>query len=300
MRKGRPISGIILVDKPAGITSNRTLQRVRRLYQAKRAGHTGNLDEPATGMLPVCLGQATKCSGYLLDADKRYHAVCRLGIKTRTGDMTGEVLSEQPPPAVDRDTLLRTLRGFVGEIEQVPPMYSALKHQGQRLYKLARQGEEVPRKARKTRIHDIRLLSHGTDTLELDVHCAKGTYIRTLAEDIGVALGTDACVQDLRRTASGPFREEQMRSLDELEERSQEGLEALDALLLPPEAALPDWPEVRLIPQVADYFSHGQAVMVPHAPTHGLLRVHDQEGRMIAIGEVLEDGRVAPRRLLLP
>lgn len=299
-RTGRVVNGILLLDKPAGQTSNQALQRLRRLYQTRRAGHTGSLDKPATGLLIICFGQATKCSAYLLAADKTYHMFCRLGSRTTTGDASGEVLERVPVPALRRADIERLLRGFVGAIQQVPPMYSALKYKGQRLHQLARAGREVPRPARKVHIHAIRLLGHDDTGLELQVDCSKGAYMRTLAEDIGAALGCAAHVSWLRRLRCGPFRAEQMHDFAAMERAAAEGgAAALDALLLSPESALPDWPALHLLPQVANYFCQGQAVVVPGAPTEGMVRVHGADGAMIAIAEVQDDGRIAPRRLFL-
>ena len=299
---GRAVNGILLFDKPAGCTSNQSLQRLKHLYQAKSAGHTGSLDKPATGLLPICFGQATKCSSYLLDADKTYHMFCRLGARTTTGDASGEVLEQMAVPVLYQADIEEVLHRFTGTIEQVPPMYSALKYHGRRLHVLARAGQEVVRQARPVTIHTLRLLSHTPDTLELWVDCSKGTYMRALAEDIGSALGCGAYVQRLRRECCGPFQADAMYDFDTIAQLLRaKGQAAIDALLLPPESALPDdWPEVRLVAEVAAYFRQGQAVMVPGAPTEGFLRVHDAaSGMLIAIAEVQEDGRVAPRRILM-
>ena len=297
--RGRRIDGILPLDKPAGAGSNRALQQVKRLYQAAKAGHTGSLDELATGLLPICLGEATKVSGYLLDADKYYRATCRLGIKTNTGDAEGEIVSEQAVPALDRDTIEAALARFRGEISQVPPMHSALKHQGKRLYELARQGIEVERKPRTVTIYAIELINTGADSIEIDVHCSKGTYIRTLAEDIGGVLGCGAHISALRRLGAGPFSAEQMVTMEQLEATLEEGgLAAIDALLLPVDSALAGHPAVELTATLAYYLCQGQAVLVPNAPTSGLLRLYDDEARFLGIGEVLDDGRIGPRRLL--
>lgn len=299
-RQRRNISGILLLDKPSGISSNAALQQVKRLYNASKAGHTGSLDPLAGGMLPVCLGEATKIAGFLLDADKHYRAECRLGVTTTTADAEGEVLMEKPVPVLSPRTLEPVLDMFRGEIQQIPPMYSALKHQGQPLYKLARQGQEVERQARGVTIKRLTLVSFNDSLLELDIQCSKGTYIRTLAEDIGERLGCGAHLAALRRVSTAPFEAAAMVDLEQLGRASEQGMEALDAFLLPPDAALPDWPQVSMNPETALYFCRGQAVWIPQAPVEGLLRVYSCQGGQgfLGIGQVLEDGRIAPKRLI--
>lgn len=293
--RGRNVDGVLILDKPVGMTSNAALQRVKGLYRARKAGHTGSLDRMASGMLPLCFGEATKLSSFLLDADKHYQAVCRLGVETTTGDAAGEVVATHPVPALTRERLEEVLDGFRGEILQVPPMYSALKHKGQRLYELAYQGIEVEREPRTVTIHTLELLSLDGAEFAIRVVCSKGTYIRTLAQDIGSRLGCGAHVTALRRTGSGPFRETEMQPLDRLESLSPADL---DALLLPPDAVLRDAPAVHLAESVAWYVRQGQPVIVPRAPTQGVVRIYDEEGRFLGAGEVLDDGRIAPRRLL--
>lgn len=301
-RQGRNVSGILLLDKPEGMTSNEALQRVKRLYQAAKAGHTGSLDPLATGLLPLCLGGATKFSGFLLDADKRYRVRVRLGVTTTTGDAEGEVLATASAEGIDGAALRAALDRFLGPIEQLPPMYSAVKHQGQRLYKLARRGIEVERTPRTVEILAIELRELALPEFEMDVHCSKGTYVRTLAEDIGAALGCGAHVIGLRRTGVGPFVEGETRflTLPELAALAEagEGPGALDALLLPLESALGHWPAVRLSEDAAFYLRQGQAVLVPQAPTEGLVRLYDPSKRFIGVGEILDDGKVQPKRLL--
>jgi len=296
--KGRNVLGILLLDKPAGITSNAALQTVKRLFRARKAGHTGSLDPLATGMLPICFGEATKISGFLLDSDKRYRLSCRLGIKTATGDAEGEVIEERPVPALTEADVERALVPLRGTIEQLPPMYSALKHQGERLYKLARAGQEVARDTRTVTIHELVLLAMSADTLELEVKCSKGTYVRTLAEDLGEALGCGAHVSALRRLEVGPYREpDQMVTLDELRHLAEDGNTALDRLLLPLESALGDYPAVRLSADSAFYIRQGQAVQVPRAPTEGWVRLYREDDHFLGMGEIQDDGKVAPRRL---
>jgi tRNA pseudouridine55 synthase len=294
----RRVNGILLLDKPQGMTSNAALQVVKRLYQARKAGHTGSLDPLATGLLPLCFGEATKVSGFLLDADKRYRVVCKLGERTTTGDAEGEVVEQRPVEGVTEAGLRKTLEGFVGEIEQIPPMYSAVKHKGERLYKLARQGVEVEREARKIDIHSLELRDFSIPVFEIDVHCSKGTYVRTLVEDIGEQLGCGAHVTALRRLAVGPFDDSQMIDMAALEATAAEGMAALDKLLLPMESGLSQWPGVRLSGDAAFYLRQGQPVLVPQAPTEGWVRLYEGESRFLGMGEILDDGRVAPRRLM--
>ncbi len=300
--KGRKVSGIVLLDKPIGITSNRALQIVKRLYNASKAGHTGSLDPLATGLLPLCLGEATKVSGFLLDADKRYLATLKLGIKTRSADAEGEVIETRAVEHYSATEIESVLAHFIGVIEQVPPMHSALKVNGQPLYKLAHQGKEIERKPRRVSIYDIELLRHEGDEMDISVHCSKGTYIRTLAEDIGEQLGCGAHLSALRRTHSGPFDIADSVSLEQLQQIQQEeegSFEALDGLLVPAEKALDDWPTVNLTENAAYYLCRGQAVMVPKAPTEGLVRLFSEEKGFLGIGEILDDGRIKPQRLFL-
>jgi len=296
-RERRAVHGIVLLDKPVGITSNTALQRVKRLFNAAKAGHTGNLDAPASGLLPICLGEATKVTPYLLDADKEYVASIGFGTRTTTADAAGEVLETRPVPALGADAVDVVLRRFLGEIEQVPPMYSALKHQGERLYRLAAQGLTVDRRARTVTIHAIERVALGDSEMEIRVRCSKGTYIRTLAEDIGSALGTVAHLRALRRTRVAPFGIEGAHALEELERRARGGTRALDAVLLAMDLALPQLAAVQFSRDSAYYVRTGQAVRTAGAAA-GLLRMYDEEGRFMGIGERTDDGRVAPRRLV--
>jgi len=297
-RRGRDVTGILLLDKPIGVGSTEVLQRIKTIYSARKAGHTGSLDRLASGLLPICLGEATKISGFLLNADKRYLADFRLGVTTTTGDAEGEVVERREIPALDRERVLDVLDEFVGDIEQVPPMHSAIKHRGQRLYKLAHRGVVVEREPRAVTIHDLGLLDLADGKLSVEVRCSKGTYIRTLAEDVGERLGCGASVERLRRIGAGPFGADDMVTMSEIEERAESGMEALDALLLPVEAAVSHWPDVRLSEGVAYYLRRGQPVLVPHAPTEGWVRIYAGRGRFVGVGEVLDDGRIAPRRLV--
>ncbi len=296
--KGRNIHGVLLLDKPSGITSNDALQKVKRLFDARKAGHTGSLDKTATGLLPICFGEATKFSSHLLDADKQYRAICILGSETSTGDAAGEIINQFPVPDISEEQMEQVLAQFRGDIEQIPPMYSALKVNGQRLYKLAYQGLEVERAARPVSIKKLKLINRQAESFEIEVLCSKGTYIRTLAEDIGKKLGCGAHVGELRRTGSGPYTSAEMLDMQALEQLRQEGLEELDAKLLAVDTALLNLPAVILLESVAFYLCQGQAVTVPNAPTEGLLRLYDSEQRFLGLGEVLDDGRITPRRLI--
>lgn len=295
-RHGREVNGILLLDKVPGVTSNGALQDVKRLFQARKAGHTGSLDPLASGLLPICFGEATKLSGFLLNQDKRYEVLVRLGVTTSTADAEGEVLERRPVPPLDAAAVEAVLARFRGEIEQVPPMYSALKHQGQRLYELARQGVEVERAARPVTIHELRLLAMEADTLSISVHCSKGTYVRTLAEDIGAALGCGAHVGALRRTqVGGAYSVAEAKTVTQLQAMSDE--ERL-ACLLSVDHALQDMPSVSLGEELCFFLRKGQPVFVPKAPTSGWLRLYDKRGVLLGVGELLDDGKVAPRRLL--
>ncbi len=297
-KSARDISGILLLDKPAGISSNGVLQHVKRIYNASKAGHSGNLDVPATGLLPICLGEATKISAYLLDSSKTYRARCKLGVTTTTGDATGETLSNKTVPEISGSHIKQVINKFIGDIQQVPPMYSALKHKGKRLYELAYKGIEVERKARNITVHRIELLDLVNDEFEIEVFCTKGTYIRTLVEDIGQELGCGAHVLSLRRLGTGPFHESQMVTPSQLQKRAEQGFEQLDDLLLPMDIALIDFPEIHLSEDVAYYLCQGQAVMVPGLPESGRLRIYNNSNQFIGLGEVTEDGRIVPKRLI--
>lgn len=296
--KGRNISGIILLDKPVGITSNLALQKVKRLFDANKAGHTGSLDPLASGLLPVCLGEATKVSGYLLDSDKTYLGTIKLGERTNTADAEGEVIETRPVENIDESTVRDVLSRFFGEQTQVPPMHSAIKQNGQPLYKLAHQGIEVERKSRQITIFSIELLRYSGNELEISVHCSKGTYIRTLAEDIGEALGCGAHLSALRRIQTGPFDMQYIVTLAELEQLASEGFEAMDSLLLPMEEALSDWPAVNLSEHTAYYLRQGQPVQVPQAPSNGWVKIFAEDQQFLGIGQIQADGRVAPKRLI--
>ncbi len=297
-RRGRLVNGIVLLDKPAGLSSNHALQRVKRLFDAAKAGHTGSLDVPATGLLPVCLGEATKVSGFLLDADKTYLATGYLGVTTTTGDASGDVLEERTVTDINEERLLATLDKFKGPIEQVPPMFSALKHNGERLYKLAYQGIEVERKPRPIEIYELSLQAYSTREFTIRVRCSKGTYIRSLVQDIGAELGCGAHTTLLRRLQSGPFYEEQMLGLEQLQELAEDGMENLDKCLLSMDQALAHLPGIFLTKEQARHLCLGQAVQADGLPDTGLVRIYEQEGPFLGIGEARDDGLVAPKRLI--
>ncbi|HLT92412.1 MAG TPA: tRNA pseudouridine(55) synthase TruB [Woeseiaceae bacterium] len=295
-----PVHGLLLLNKPAGLTSNRALQKVKRLLGARKAGHTGALDPAATGMLPLCFGEATKIAAFLLEADKAYRVVARLGSATDTGDADGRVTETAPVPALGAAGWQRVLGQFVGEIEQVPPMYSALKKDGRRLYELARRGEEVERAARKVRIHDLRLLEAFGDRLVFRVRCSKGTYVRTLVEDLARAAGTVAHTAALHRESVGPFRPEDMIDLAEAERLAAEGPGPLRARLLPVDRGLAGWPEERLGAEAARRFLDGQAVLAGSPlPAPGPVRVYG-DGEFLGVGEIGPGGRLRPRRIIRP
>lgn len=296
----RDVSGIVLLDKQPGPTSNGVLQAVRRLFRARKAGHTGSLDPLASGLLPLCFGQATKISGMLLDADKTYRVTAQMGFATTTGDAEGEPLESCPVPALAADAVESVLARFRGAIEQVPPMYSALKRDGRRLYELARKGMEVERAPRQVVIHSLHCMVLEGPQLTLEVRCSKGTYVRTLVEDIAKALGTAGHVVALRRIQLGPFRDERLWTLGALEARLAEGGEpALDAVLLAPDAALPHWPAVRLGEAEQACIMQGQAVFVA-GPAAQRVRIYGPSGCFLGVGRMTaEGGRLAPERLML-
>lgn len=296
--RGRNVSGIVLLDKPLGLSSNKALQEVKSLFFARKAGHTGSLDPLATGLLALCFGEATKVSNFLFDANKHYRATGKLGEVTTTGDAEGEVVETRPVPELNVSMVEAALEPFKGEISQIPPMYSALKHKGEPLYKLARQGIEIEREARQVTIYSLSLVELTADSFTIEVECSRGTYIRTLIEDIGNALGCGAYVTALRRTGLGPFGEADMVTLDTLNAVYEEDKTQLKQFMLPTDSALSDWPAVNLTEDMAFYMRQGQPVVIAHAPTEGWVRLNVGEDRFLGVGQILDDGRVAPKRLL--
>jgi tRNA pseudouridine55 synthase len=306
-RKGRSVNGILLLDKPLGVSSNGALQKVKYLFFAAKAGHTGSLDPLATGVLPICLGEATKFTQFLLDADKHYRATFRFGIATASGDADGEILSENGAEDLTAKQVEAVLTEFRGDISQVPSMFSALKHQGQPLYKLAREGIEIEREARPVTIYSLEMTDFRPGEFpeaDVEIHCSKGTYIRTLAEDIGAQLGCGAYVSRLHRNAAGPFDEADTITVAELETlREEHQAEALDYLLKPMDAGIKHLMEVELSEDTAFYFRQGQPVMAPQvyrdSEEGDIVRVFEANGPFLGVAEVTDDGRVAPKRLVV-
>lgn len=302
-RRGRPVNGILVLDKPQGLSSNQALQTAKRLFFAAKAGHTGSLDPLATGVLPLCFGEATKFSQYLLDADKAYESSFVLGTTTDSGDAEGSVLETRDATAVTAADVESALAGFRGEIEQVPSMFSAIKKDGQPLYKLARKGIEVERESRRVVIHRLELRDFRpgpAPVVDIYLECSKGTYVRSIAEDLGEALGCGAYVSALRRTQAGPFGLEQSVTLEMLEVLKQnDELAKMDQLLMPADTAVKALPLVALSESAGFYMRQGQPVLVPNAPCNGMVRIALDSGEFLGVGEILDDGRVAPRRLVV-
>lgn len=290
----RALDGILLLDKPPGLSSNQALQRARHLFRAQKGGHTGALDPLATGLLPLCFGEATKVAGLLLGGHKAYRAGIALGVTTDTDDADGSVLRERPVPALTPEVVLDALGAFLGRIRQRPPIYSALKQGGEALYAKARRGEDIQVPEREVQVDAIELLGLAGHHLELAVTCGSGTYIRSIARDLGEALGCGGHVTALRRTWVDPFRTPRMHTLEALEALDEP---SRDALLLPVEAGLAHWPSLALEPEDARRLGLGQAVAVPGALPGPELNVTDLSGRSLGFGRVGEDGLLRPRRL---
>ncbi len=293
--------GIVVLDKALGGSSNHALQQVKRLFDANKAGHTGALDPLATGVLPLCLGEATKISQFLLDSDKAYRARIKLGVRTDTADSEGEVIATADAGAVTEAQIKNALTQFEGDIEQVPPMYSALKRDGQPLYKLAREGKTVEREPRAITVYSIELTDFDPQSqeLEIEVDCSKGTYIRTIADDLGQIIGCGAHIIALRRLKAGAFTLADSQSLEELEAAKQaDGFTAIDAMLMPMDKAIDTLPAVHLPAYTAQFLKQGQAVQVNKPPADGLLRLYEDE-EFLGIGIIDDDGKVAPKRLIV-
>jgi tRNA pseudouridine55 synthase len=296
-KRGLDIHGVILLDKPVGITSNRALQKVRGIFQARKAGHTGSLDPFATGMLPICLGEASKTAAFMLEAQKQYRATARLGEATTTGDVEGEVIQTCTVPDLDSDKLAQTLKQFEGEIEQVPPMYSALKHEGKPLYEYARAGIEIDRPSRAVTIHQLELVEWQAPKLVFDVRCSKGTYIRTLAEDIAKALGSCAHLIGLRRAWVEPFAEHSMVTLEQLQ-AARDNNSGLQDYLLPIDVGLVGWPRIDLDTDQHGKFKHGN-----HFPfsadglNAGKVRVYGPEGNVLGLADLSAEGILQPAKV---
>ncbi|MCU7799929.1 MAG: tRNA pseudouridine(55) synthase TruB [gamma proteobacterium symbiont of Lucinoma myriamae] len=323
-KKGRLVNGILVLDKPTGISSNGALQKVKRLYQAQKAGHTGSLDPLATGVLPICLGEATKVSHYLLDADKRYRAKCVLGSVTTTGDSDGDIIDTKPIPNLNKSQILDLLASFEGEQDQTPPMFSALKHNGRPLYEYARKGIEIERKSRRITLFEIKLLDFSTAKentdkpayIEIEVHCSKGTYIRTLCEDIGQAIGCGAYISALRRIDSGPFSLSQSITIEQLYEQFNPDDELdeakqiqMDKLLLPTDTAIEQFPGIMLNEAQFKQIQHGMTInfdpasMTISSPVTSVMIQSDHyrlyfNNTLIALAILNDDMHLKPKRLL--
>ena len=294
-RSGRVVNGILLLDKPPGLTSNAALQAAKRVFQASKAGHTGSLDPIATGLLPLCFGEATKVSSFFLNADKYYKSVFTLGAATDTGDSEGRILSTCADVTISDEMIESALDEFRGEIEQVPPMYSAVKFQGQPLYKLARQGIEVERKPRQVTIYELSFMRRDEVSVEISLHCSSGFYVRSLAHELGQRLGCGAYVSSLRRTGVGQFSIDDAVSLQSLQQETD--LQVMDSLLIAMDVGLQHLPGVRLSDDAAYYLCRGQPVKAAHVPSNGWVRLYADEVGFLGVGKVLDDGRVAPKRL---
>jgi tRNA pseudouridine55 synthase len=293
----RPIAGIVLIDKPEGITSNRALQQTKRLFRAVKAGHTGTLDPLATGMLPVCFGAATKVSGLMLSATKRYRVVARCGVATDTGDSTGREVDRRYIGEPSLDAVRDAAAEMLGWTEQVPPMYSALKYNGKRLYELARAGTEVPRAARRVQLLELEIENFAWPEFTMYVHCSKGTYIRSLIVDLAAKLGTVAHVRSLRRLSVSPYHESQMVRLEELEAAAARGTECLDEWLLGIDSALVDWPSVTVSQVDAALLRNGRRVDAGPAECDEPVRVYDSAGAFVGLGQFTDTGELKPSKI---
>ncbi len=313
-KKGRLVNGILILDKPSGISSNSALQKIKRLFQAQKAGHTGSLDPLATGVLPICLGEATKVSHYLLDAEKRYRAKCRLGSVTTTGDSEGDVIDSKPIPELNKTQILALLASFEGEQDQTPPMFSALKHKGRPLYEYARKGIEIERKSRRIHLFSIQLMNYSlsdqdTSFIEIEVHCSKGTYIRTLCEDIGLKIGCGAHITALRRIDSGPFSLAQSITIEQLYEQfdsdevlTPEKQVKMDQLLLPTDTAIQTIPALELNESQYKQIQHGIPIELPiKNSTQSITSEHYRlyfNHILIALAILDKDHYLKPKRLI--
>jgi tRNA pseudouridine55 synthase len=296
-KKGRPISGVLLLNKPQGLSSNAALQTVKRLFNAQKAGHTGALDPLATGMLPLCFGEATKFSQFLLESDKGYRVIGKLGERTDSGDSTGEVIDSNPVN-VSQKQLEKALAQFRGDIMQIPSMFSALKHKGQPLYKYARKGIEIERPPRPVTIYELELIRFENNEVELDIECSKGTYIRNIIDDLGEALGCGAHVTMLHRNFVADYPVDQVVTIEQLEKDREQGL-SLDDYLLPTDSPVAYLDSAEIDQESASYFSHGQAINYPNLTEGDLLRVYDDCGVFLGIAEVDGEDMLAPKRLVV-
>ncbi len=301
-RRGRLINGILLLNKPIGISSNSALQKVKRLFFAAKAGHAGSLDPNASGVLPVFFGEATKFSQYLLNSDKTYEATIVLGCSTTTGDTEGDILQKEDASDITTDSIEKVLSKLRGEIQQIPPMYSAIKHRGRRLYQLAREGKKVERKPRSIKIMTLEQRGFRSGKrAEVDIFliCSKGTYVRSLAEDIGSMLGKGAHVSNLRRVGAGPYLIEDSICFSALSEAREKGFNKMDSLLQPIDTALSIIPKLLVSDEGGYFLRQGQPVLVPNAPRNGMVRLAFKNDEFFGLGEVLQDGRIAPRKMVI-
>jgi tRNA pseudouridine55 synthase len=296
--KFRNLSGVLILNKDLKVSSNKALQQVRYLYQAAKAGHTGSLDPLATGVLPICFGEATKFASYLLDSDKTYIVTAQLGAISSTGDCEGEISETGKAVDFSDQTLKEVINSFLGKTLQTPSMYSALKHNGQPLYKLARQGIDVPRAAREIFIHYIKILTRTSDTVKFEVRCTKGTYIRNLIEDIGSKLGCGAYVLQLQRIQAGMFSMQQSYTLEQLKQLSLSGITCLDQLLLPVKTLLNDMPQMQLNHIDSQHLIHGRSIVIKHSAAEGEFCLVDETNSLLGVGTALNDGRIIPKRML--
>jgi tRNA pseudouridine55 synthase len=297
--KGRDINGIVLLDKDTGLSSNAALQKVKRLFFAKKAGHTGSLDPLASGILPICLGQATKVAQFLLDDDKRYFVRGKLGEISDTGDCEGKIIKTQAFEHVTESQIIDAVISFKGDILQIPPMYSALKKDGQPLYKLARQGIEIERPARPVTIHSIDFISYEQGVLTLDVSCSKGTYIRSLIQDIGDKLGCGAHVVELRRTGFAHIDISEAIKFSDLEALAGDDYEQLDAHIFPSENMLPNIESFTLDTAQTVDIKYGRSIASNQQDLSHKLKLFDDQKQFIGIGELSEDGVIQPKRLFV-
>lgn len=295
--KGRTLNGLLLLDKSSGESSNRALQKVKRIYNAAKAGHTGTLDPLATGLLVICFGRATKISEFLLSADKRYEVTFKLGVKTTSGDTDGQIIAYQDASSITEEQIKSAASTLTGQIEQVPPMVSALKHQGKRLYNLARQGVEVEREPRKVIIYLFEFINKQQGVVNMHVHCSKGTYIRTLVEDLGKILACGAHVTKLRRTALGPFIDFEMHTLHELEQLAEKEDVALDKLVLSTDVALQEFPAIAIDSTTMSDIQHGRTVQLPNFPKNGRARIYDENMKFYGVASVSETGKLTVKCL---
>ncbi len=294
-KSGNNVHGILLLDKRIGVSSNRALQEIKRLFNANKAGHTGSLDPLATGLLPLCFGEATKISSLMLDDDKRYQVDVKLGVNTDTGDSEGQVIAEKPVPILSVEAIESCLQKFTGDIDQIPPMYSALKHKGRKLYELAREGKVIERKARRITIFELNLLKTTSDTLTLDVLCSKGTYIRSLAEDIGNELGCGGTVIQLRRTQAGIFKIENALTIEQLQEMD---LDQLKNQLINVDKPLNNIPAILLSDVQTVLIRQGQQLQLDKKieSVLGQVRMYNEQA-FLGLGEILLDGKLVPKRI---